>query len=161
MKTVWHTTAGEDQCPSPLSLIVSAFAPVEDIRRTLTPQLRTDQGDSELLLIDLGRGKNRLGGSCLAQVYGQLGDNPADLDDPADLNALFESVQSLNRSGLLLAYHDRSDGGLLATLCEMAFAGHCGFDGPADIRQPITLWRPCSPKNLAPCCRSGPPTARP
>ncbi len=109
---------------SPVSLIVSAFAPVEDARETLTPQLRTDAGDTELVLVDLGRGKNRLGGSILAQTHGMVGDDCPDLDDPALLRAFFAAIQGLRP--LILAYHDRSDGGLFATVCEMCFAGHCG-----------------------------------
>ncbi|MGE5153056.1 MAG: phosphoribosylformylglycinamidine synthase [Bdellovibrio bacteriovorus] len=144
MRTVWEGPGGERRTlTAPLSLIVSAFAPVIDARATLTPELRTDQGDTDLILIDLGCGKNRLGGSCLAQVYGQLGD-PAtdgvpDLDDPERLRRFFAAVQELSQEGLLLAYHDRSDGGLLATLCEMAFAGRCGLEvdlgpiGPDDL----------------------------
>ncbi|HXH04128.1 MAG TPA: phosphoribosylformylglycinamidine synthase, partial [Candidatus Competibacteraceae bacterium] len=126
MKTVWHTGDREQVMSAPLSLIVSAFAPVLDVRQTLTPQLRTDQGDSDLILIDLGRGQNRLGGSALAQVYGQLGDTPPDLDDAADLKRFFTAIQALNAAGRILAYHDRSDGGLLAVLAEMMFAGGCG-----------------------------------
>jgi phosphoribosylformylglycinamidine synthase len=118
--------AGESKSVvAPLSLIVSAFAPVQDVRRTLTPQLRRDRGDTDLILIDLGRGKNRLGGSALAQVYNQWGDAP-DVDAPEDLKAFFAVIQELNAAGRLLAYHDRSDGGLLATLAEMMFAGGCG-----------------------------------
>jgi phosphoribosylformylglycinamidine synthase len=120
MSTSWD---GKDVV-APVSLVVSAFAPVEDARDTLTPQLRGDAGDSELVLIDLGRGKNRLGGSVLAQVHGALGDACPDLDDPALLTGFFAAIQKLRP--LLLAYHDRSDGGLLATAAEMAFAGHCG-----------------------------------
>ncbi|WP_295392937.1 phosphoribosylformylglycinamidine synthase [uncultured Thiodictyon sp.] len=133
MKTVWEGPDGRRRSmTAPLSLIVSAFAPVSDVRITLTPQLRTDRGDTDLILIDLGQGKNRLGGSCLAQVYGQLGD-PAvdgvpDLDDPELLKRFFAAIQELSAEGLLLAYHDRADGGLLATVCEMAFAGRCGVD---------------------------------
>ena len=111
---------------APLSLIISAFAPVGDVRQTLTPQLRTDLGDTDLVLIDLGKGRNRLGGSALAQVYRQTGDRAPDVDDPALLKAFFHTIQELNRDRLLLAYHDRSDGGLLTTLCEMAFAGRTG-----------------------------------
>jgi phosphoribosylformylglycinamidine synthase len=126
MKSVWHQ-AGEDRAvTAPLSLIVSAFAPVTDVRLTLTPQLRCDRGETDLLLIDLGQGGNRLGGSALAQVYKQVGSTPPDLDDPAVLRGFFASIQALNRAGLLLAYHDRSDGGLFACIVEMCFAGHCG-----------------------------------
>jgi phosphoribosylformylglycinamidine synthase len=113
---------------APLSLIVSAFAPVRDVRRTLTPQLRTDRGDSSLLLIDLGSGRNRLGGSCLAQVYGSLGREAPDCDDPARLASFFAAIVELRAAGLVLAYHDRSDGGLFATVVEMAFAGRCGVE---------------------------------
>jgi len=136
MKSVW-SEAGEDRAvTAPLSLIVSAFAPVTDVRLTLTPQLRTDRGETDLLLLDLGQGRNRLGGSALAQVYKQVGSTPPDLDDPAVLRGFFAAIQSLNRAGLLLAYHDRSDGGLFACLAEMCFAGHCGasvsLDGLGD-----------------------------
>jgi phosphoribosylformylglycinamidine synthase len=117
---------------SPLSLIISAFAPVSDIRRTLTPQLRTDRGETDLILIDLGRGHNRLGGSVLGQVYGELGDSCPDLDQPQRFQAFFGLIQQLNAEGKLLAYHDRSDGGLFATVAEMAFAGHCGVDLDVD-----------------------------
>ncbi|HEX6268439.1 MAG TPA: phosphoribosylformylglycinamidine synthase, partial [Burkholderiales bacterium] len=120
MRTAWDGK----EVVAPLSLIVSAFAPVEDARATLTPQLRTDCGDTELLLVDLGQGRNRLGGSILAQVFGQMGDACPDVDDPALLKKFFSSIQNLN--SLILAYHDRSDGGLFAAVCEMAFAGHCG-----------------------------------
>jgi phosphoribosylformylglycinamidine synthase len=126
MKTVWREQGVDRSATAPLSLIVSAFAPVPDVRRTLTPQLRTDQDDSDLILIDLGKGKNRLAGSALAQVYRQTGHHPPDLDDPGALKAFFAAIQELNAAGLLLAYHDRSDGGLFACLCEMAFAGRCG-----------------------------------
>ncbi len=127
MSTVWHEAGQEKRVTAPLSLIVSAFAPVTDVRRALTPQLRLDQGDTELLLVDLGMGHHRLGGSALAQVYGQIGDEAPDLDDPAVLKTFFATIQQLNRDGLLLAYHDRSDGGLFVTLLEMAFAGGCGL----------------------------------
>ena len=136
MKTVWQRPGpdrGERvEMTAPLSLIVSAFAPVADARRTLTPQLRTDRdggsADTDLILIDLGRGRDRLGGSCLAQVHGRTGDTPPDLDEPGLLVQMFDAVQDLSRRGLLLAYHDRADGGLFVTLCEMAFAGRCGLD---------------------------------
>ena len=126
MKTVWHDAGEEKSVTAPLSLIISAFAPVTDCRRTLTPQLRRDLGDTDLILIDLGKGHNRLGGSCLAQVYKQLGNKTADLDDPQALKAFFSVIQSMNQDGLLIAYHDRSDGGLFVTIAEMAFAGHSG-----------------------------------
>ncbi|HEX4926556.1 MAG TPA: phosphoribosylformylglycinamidine synthase [Burkholderiales bacterium] len=120
MRTAWDGK----ELVAPVSLVVSAFAPVEDARHTLTPQLRADAGESELLLIDLGRGRNRLGGSVLAQVHGAMGDACPDLDDPQLLKGFFAAIQELRP--LLLAYHDRSDGGLFATVCEMAFAGRCG-----------------------------------
>jgi phosphoribosylformylglycinamidine synthase len=128
MRTRWEAPDGERAVIAPVSLIVSAFAPVEDVRRTLTPQLRVDGGESVLLLVDLGAGRNRLGGSALAQVYSRAGAEPPDLDEPARLASFFAAIQDLNAAGRLLAYHDRSDGGLLATLVEMAFAGHCGLD---------------------------------
>jgi len=129
MKTLWTDRAGRPrEMIAPLSLIVSAFAPVWDAGRTLTPQLRLDAGATDLILIDLGQGRNRLGASCLAQVYGQVGNAAPDLDDPRLLTGFFAAVQALNRAGLILAYHDRSDGGLFVTLCEMAFAGRCGLD---------------------------------
>jgi len=154
MKTVWREGRDEKTMTAPLSLIVSAFAPVVDVRKTLTPQLRRNQGleirdqgsenrhgysdsrspvsdsrcgDTVLILIDLGGGRNRLGGSVLAQVYDQMGDECPDLDDPERLKAFFDVIQALNHAGRILAYHDRSDGGLLATLCEMAFAARCGL----------------------------------
>ena len=132
MKTQWTDDGVKKSVISPLSLIVSGFAPVEDARRTLTPQLQL--GDNLLLLIDLGDERNRMGGSCLAQVYGQSGDNPPDANDPIDLQHFFQAIQQLNREGKLLAYHDRSDGGLFVTLVEMAFAGQTGLE----IRLPIS-----------------------
>jgi len=126
MKTVWSEGDEQRAVTAPLSLIVSAFAPVTDVRKTLTPQLRTDQGETDLVLIDLGKGKNRLGGSALAQVYKQTGNETPDVDDPRVLKLFFAVVQALNELGYLLAYHDRSDGGLFATVCEMAFAGRTG-----------------------------------
>ena len=133
MKTVWESDNGEArEMTAPLSLIVSAFAPVSDARRSLTPMLRKDRGPSSLILIDLGRGKNRLGASALAQVYRQVGNSCPDVDEPQLLKNFFQAIQSLNREGLLLAYHDRSDGGLLATLAEMAFAGRCGLQVSLD-----------------------------
>jgi len=126
MKTVWAEDGGTREVVAPVSLIVSAFAPCVDARATLTPQLRAQQDDTVLLLIDLGAGRNRLGASALAQVYGQLGNSAPDVDDPAALARFFGVVQALNEQGRLLAYHDRSDGGLFVTLCEMMFAGRIG-----------------------------------
>ena len=128
MKTRWQENGEEKTVTSPVSLIISGFAPVPDIRKTLTPQLQLGQGETTLLLIDLGRGQNRLGGSILAQVYSELGDVTPDVDNAADLKAFFDSIQQLNQQDKLLAYHDRSDGGLVATVTEMAFAGHCGLN---------------------------------
>ena len=128
MKTAWQADGESRKVVSPVSLIVSAFAPVADVRRTTTPQLRLDRGATRLLLVDLGAGRNRLGGSCLAQVYGRIGSQAPDCDDPQRLRAFVDCVLELRRADLLLAYHDRSDGGLLATLAEMAFAGRCGID---------------------------------
>ena len=125
MRTAWKDGNKNKEVVAPLSLIVSAFAPCMDARRTLTPQLIADQ-DTALVLIDLGSNLCRLGGSTLAQVYGQIGNVPPDLDSPAKLKAFFETIQELNSQGALLAYHDRSDGGLLATLAEMMFASHLG-----------------------------------
>ena len=128
LKTVWRDERGEERAvTAPLSLIVSAFAPVQDVRKTLTPQLRTDRGETDLILIDLGKSRNRLGGSILAQVYEQTGNKAPDVDDPRRLRLFFHVIQALNELGFVLAYHDRSDGGLLATLCEMAFAGRTGL----------------------------------
>jgi len=133
MKSVWQARneQGDEEkreMVSPLSLIVSAFAPVTDVRKTLTPELQLDQGETDLMLIDLGEGRNRLGGSALAQVYGVTGKSAADVNSAALLKAFFEAIQALNQDGLLLAYHDRSDGGLFTTLLEMAFAARSGLD---------------------------------
>ena len=136
MKTSWEEAGRRKEVVAPLSLIVSAFAPCLDARRVLTPQLRLDAGASALILVDLGRGRNRLGGSILAQVYGQIGHEVPDLDDAQALKRFFGEVQALNRDGLLLAYHDRSDGGLFAAACEMAFAAHCGLTLDLDALDP-------------------------
>ncbi len=126
MRTTWDQDGEPRAVIAPLSLIVTAFAPIADVRKTLTPELRA--GDTTLVLIDLGRGRHRLGGSALAQVYAALGDEPPDLDDPALLRGFATAMGALRRRSLLLAYHDRSDGGLLVTLLEMAFAGGMGLD---------------------------------
>lgn len=141
MRTAWQEgdDAEEKSITSPLSLVVTGFAPVTDALATLTPQINLEQDESDLILIDLGNGQNRLGGSALAQVYGQVGDECPDVDDPEDLKAFFEVIQGLNRDGKLLAYHDRSDGGLLVTLLEMAFAAHAGLEIKLDwlIDEPV------------------------
>jgi phosphoribosylformylglycinamidine synthase len=128
MRTVWQDKDGKKSMAAPLSLIVSAFAPVLDVRKTVTPRLRTDLGASTLVLLDLGLGSDRLGGSALAQVYGQLGAEAPDLHSASDLKRFFDFIQECLERKLLLAYHDRSDGGVFVTLLEMAFAGHCGLD---------------------------------
>ncbi|MCA1925341.1 MAG: phosphoribosylformylglycinamidine synthase [Thiobacillus sp.] len=132
MKSVWQDGGEKKQVTSPVSLVISAFATTPDARRQLTPQLRTDAGDTDLVLVDLGLGKNRLGASSFAQAYKQVGDRCPDAPDAAALKAFFDTVQTLHAEGRLLAYHDRSDGGLFVTLAEMAFAGHCGFDLDVD-----------------------------
>jgi phosphoribosylformylglycinamidine synthase len=149
MKTVWNDfssdSLGQDKSvTSPISLVVTAFANTPDARKTLTPQLRTDLGETKLILIDLGNGKNRMGGSSLAQVYGQIGDTAPDVDNPAQLKAFFTEIQRLNADNKILAYHDRSDGGLFTTLCEMAFSGRAGLqvnihDGAGDAENNNTL----------------------
>jgi phosphoribosylformylglycinamidine synthase len=127
LRAVWEEDDEEQSVTAPLSLIVTAFAPVSDVRGTLTPQLRTDLGETTLLLIDLGGGRNRLGGSALAQVHRAVGSAAPDLDDPTTLRNFFHAIGELRRTGRILAYHDRSDGGLFATLVEMAFAGGTGL----------------------------------
>jgi len=126
MRTAWRDATGEHSVLAPVSLIISAFAPVHDVRRTLTPELDLSQA-TRLLLIDLGDGKNRMGGSCWAQVHDKSGGEPADLDSSERLLALFHVLRELKDRGLLLAYHDRSDGGVLLSVLEMAFASRCGL----------------------------------
>ncbi|MCG8672310.1 MAG: phosphoribosylformylglycinamidine synthase, partial [Pseudomonadales bacterium] len=132
MRTVWDDEGESKSVTAPLSLIISAFSPVDDVRKTVTPQLKTDQGKTRLILVDLGLGKNRLGATAFAQVFNQLGNECADVERAEQLKGFFEVVQSLKASQKLLAYHDRSDGGLLATLAEMCFAGHVGVDVKLD-----------------------------
>jgi phosphoribosylformylglycinamidine synthase len=127
MRTAWEERGARHEVVSPVSLIVSAFAPCDDVRETWTPQLRSDAGPTALVLIDLARGRARLGGSTLAQVYGETGNEAPDVDDAARIRGLFEALAELRARGHVLAYHDRSDGGLFVTLCEMAFAGHMGL----------------------------------
>ena len=128
MRTTWEEKGRPREVRAPLSLVVSAFAPCEDVRGTWTPQLRSDRGPTELWFLDLASGRARLGGSILAQVFGETGHEAPDLDDPERIRTLFEALAELRAEGLVLAYHDRSDGGLLAALAEMAFAGHVGLD---------------------------------
>jgi phosphoribosylformylglycinamidine synthase len=128
MKTIWNDDGKDKAVTSPISLVVTAFANTPNARKTLTPQLRTDLGETKLILIDLSNGKNRMGGSSLAQVYGQIGDTSPDVDKPEQLKAFFTEIQRLNAENKILAYHDRSDGGLFTTLCEMAFTGRCGLE---------------------------------
>ncbi|WP_019939560.1 phosphoribosylformylglycinamidine synthase [Bordetella sp. FB-8] len=133
MKTSWKEGDESRQVVAPVSLIVTAFAPVKDARASLTPQLRTDTGGSALILIDLGQGRHRMGGSILAQVYGQVGETVPDIDRPQDLRAFFITIRTLAEAGIILAYHDRSDGGLFATLVEMALAGRTGVSVNLDM----------------------------
>jgi phosphoribosylformylglycinamidine synthase len=128
MKTKWEDKGEEKSVTSPMSLIITAFGVVEDIRKTVTPELRIDQGDTRLVAIDLSKGKKRLGGSCLAQVYKHLGKETPDVDCPETLKGFFNAMQKLVRDEKLIAYHDISDGGLFTTVVEMAFAGHTGVD---------------------------------
>jgi len=127
MKTRWQQNGEEREMTSPLSLVITAFGRVEDVRLTVTPELKTVE-DNALLLIDLGEGQNALGGSALAQVYRQLGNKAPDVHSPERLLGFFNTIQKLLSEQKLLAYHDRSDGGLFVTLAEMAFAGHCGIN---------------------------------
>ena len=131
MRTRWSDAGGAQQVTAPVSLVVTAFVTLDDVRGTLTPQLQP--GDTALILIDLGAGRMRLAGSMLAQVLAQFGDEVPDLDDPQRLKALVLAINQLRAEGKLLAYHDRSDGGLWATVCEMAFAGHTGVSLNVDL----------------------------
>jgi phosphoribosylformylglycinamidine synthase len=163
MSTAWQDGDKAKRVTAPISLIISAFASVTDIRLSLTPQLQYDAvagvadpgpsglgeagynnsiGPTVLLLIDLGRSKNRLGGSILAQVVSQTGEAPPDVDSPADLKNFWNAIQQLGREKKILAYHDRSDGGLLATVVEMAFAGHVGVDLELPVTTPAKSWTP-------------------
>ena len=139
MATRWEDASGAHEVVSPVSVVVSAFAPVHDARLAITPALRSDCGETDLVLIDLGAGRNRLGASALAQVHGALGTEPADLDDPALLAGLFRAVQGELAAGRALAWHDRSDGGLFVTLAEMAFAGNVGLEIGIDPLGPDAL----------------------
>ena len=127
MRSSWSENGKEKSVTAPLSLIISAFSKIPDARLQITPLLNT-QIESELLLIDLGMGKNRMGGSCLAQVFNQIGRTSPDLDDPTLFASFFSLINKLNKKGLINSYHDRSDGGVISTLLEMAFASHCGME---------------------------------
>jgi phosphoribosylformylglycinamidine synthase len=127
MRSTWQEDGKEKSVTAPLSLIISAFSKTPDARIQISPLLNT-KIESELLLIDLGLGKNRMGGSCLAQVFNQIGNSTPDLDDPKLFTNFFSVINQLNKEGLIVAYHDRSDGGAIITLLEMAFASHCGLD---------------------------------
>ena len=140
MQTVWNEAGDERRVTAPLSLVVSAFAPVVDVRLALTPELQRDEA-GPLLLVDLGGGRNRLGASALAQVFSAIGDEPPDVDDPERLRAFFETIQALLGQGAILAYHDRSDGGLFTTAVEMAFAGGVGLDLRLDALEGSTIGR--------------------
>ncbi|MEY3519062.1 MAG: hypothetical protein RLZ89_1922, partial [Pseudomonadota bacterium] len=132
MRTRWSEQGAQRQVTSPVSLIVTAFVSLDDVRGNLTPQLQSTS-DSSLVLIDLGKGQKRMGASMLAQILDQAGGATPDLDDPQDLLHLVHAINDLRQQGLLLAYHDKSDGGLWATVCEMAFAGHVGVDLNIDL----------------------------
>ena len=138
MATEWRDGEQSKKVVSPVSLIISAFASVIDVRKTLTPELTLKDAsglalDTELILIDLGRGKNRMAGSILAQVLNQSGKMAPNVDYPEDLKALAAAIIELRKQNQLLAYHDRSDGGLLACIAEMAFATHCGISINVDM----------------------------
>ncbi|RFO98646.1 phosphoribosylformylglycinamidine synthase [Rhodoferax lacus] len=132
MRTQWETEAGKHKVTSPVSLIITAFATLADVRGTLTPQLNAVE-DTTLVLIDLGHGQNRMAGSILAQTLNQMGDSVPDLDSAQDLINLVNAVNALRAKGQVLAYHDRGDGGLLATVAEMAFAGRVGVTLNVDM----------------------------
>ncbi len=127
MKSAWQENGQDKSVTAPLSLVITAFSKTPDVRVQITPMLDTTI-ESELLLIDLGKGQNRLGGSCLAQVYNQIGVDAPNLDDASLFKDFFTTINQLNKAGLISAYHDRSDGGVITTLLEMAFASHCGLD---------------------------------
>ena len=133
MRTTWEQAGAKREVVAPLSLIVSAFAPVTDVRSAWTPQLRTDRKATELILVDLARGRARLGGSILAQVFAQTGSEAPSFDDPVEMKRFYAALAELRAAGLVLAYHDRSDGGLFAAVCEMAFAGRTGVTVNLDV----------------------------
>jgi phosphoribosylformylglycinamidine synthase len=133
MQTAWTEGTDARKVIAPVSLIVTAFAPVTDVRQSLTPALRTDVGPTSLILIDLGRGQHRMGASILAQAFNQVGETVPDVEDAQALRTMFVTIRALAQSGVVLAYHDRSDGGLFATVTEMAFAGHTGVSLNLDM----------------------------
>jgi len=139
MRTAWQDERGAHAVTSPMSVVVTAFAPVADVTLSVTPMLRLDCGRTDLLAIDLGGGRNRLGGSILCEVFAQLGDRAPDVDEPGLLAGLFDAMQALLVERRVLAWHDRSDGGLFTTLAEMTFAGRCGADITLDSLPPDVL----------------------
>jgi len=133
MRTAWDDNGEEKSITSPLSLVITAFAPVVDVRKTVTPQLRTDVGDTSLVCIDLGLGKTRLGASIFAQTYNSMANDAVNVDNADALKGFFNAMQACLEDELLLAYHDRSDGGLFSTVTEMCFAGRCGAQIHLDV----------------------------
>lgn len=133
MRTLWQDETGQHSVVSPVSLNLTAVAPVQDVRKTWTPQVSDTVADTVLILVDLGQGKNRLAGSVLAQVIDQFGNEAPDVNDPELLRSFAGAMRALHSRDLVLAYHDRSDGGLLACLCEMAFAARCGLTVNLDL----------------------------
>ena len=158
MRTTWEERGRAREVVGPLSLIVSAFAACDDVRDTLTPRLRTEK-ETELVFVDLARGRQRLGGSILAQVFEQTGDEAPDVEDPELLKGLYAALPELREAEVLGAYHDRSDGGLFVTLAEMAFAGRVGLDprrgapGRAERRTTRRSSPPSSTRSWASCSR--------
>ena len=140
MRTLWQEDENEMRNVSPLSLVVTGFSRVQDIRKTLTPEL-SNSDDTELWLVDLGGGKSRMAASVLSQVFSHTDGEVPDVDNCDELAGLFKFIQKLIAEDILLAYHDRSDGGLAATLCEMAFASRCGLEIhlPDSERSPLEI----------------------
>eukprot|EP01063_Lacrimia_lanifica_P027153 TRINITY_DN3774_c0_g1_i1.p1 TRINITY_DN3774_c0_g1~~TRINITY_DN3774_c0_g1_i1.p1 ORF type:complete len:747 (+),score=308.44 TRINITY_DN3774_c0_g1_i1:1861-4101(+) len=129
MKSIWTDEDGKDKkVAAPLSVVITAFAPVQDVRNTITPDLKAVKGESQIILVDLAKGKTRLGGSVVGQCYNSIGDEAPGMEDPALFVAFAKAMSELRGKKKVLAYHDRSDGGLIAAMCEMAFAGRLGFE---------------------------------
>ena len=149
MRTQWPVGSETRKVTSPVSLIITAFATLPDVRGTFTPQLDAQTDDTSLLLVDLGEGRNRMGGSVLGQTQGQFGDSVPDLEDPQALVNLVKAINQLRAQGQILAYHDRSDGGLLAAVAEMAFAGHVGVALNVDMLVTEAMASPTAVPNMA------------